>query len=74
MKIKFDKTPFIELTKEEKELENIRVLIVKDKVLKDLERLRKKELDNNLSQTKGDRRWAKIVILTRYSIYTKILL
>ena len=53
MKIKFDKTPFIELTKEEKELENIRVLIVKDKVLKDLERLRKKELDNNLSQTKG---------------------
>jgi hypothetical protein len=46
MKIKFDKTPFIELTKEEKELENIRVLIVKDKVLKDLERLRKKQNEN----------------------------
>ena len=55
MKIKFDKTPFRELTKEEKEWEKIRVLIVKDKVLKDLERLRKKELDNNLSQTKGDK-------------------
>ena len=46
MKIKFDKTPFIELTKEEKELENIRVLIVKDKVLKDLERQRRKQNEN----------------------------
>ena len=55
MKIKFDKTPFRELTKEEKEWEKIRILAVKDKVLKDLERLRKKELDNNLSQTKGDK-------------------
>ena len=46
MKIKFDKTPFRELTKEEKEWENIRVLIVKDKVLKDLERQRRKQNEN----------------------------
>ena len=46
MKIKFDKTPFRELTKEEKEWENIRILAVKYMVLKDLERLRKKQNEN----------------------------
>jgi len=46
MKIKFDKTPFRELTKEEKEWEKIRILAVKDKVLKDLERQRRKQNEN----------------------------
>ena len=46
MKIKFDKTPFRKLTEEEKLEEKIRLISVTDMVLKDLERLRKKQNEN----------------------------